>query len=154
MSYELTVFYGTETGNSKGIADKVLKKGTKNGVQVHLRDLAECSLADMKAVDHPFLVVISTWDDGAPPPAAVPFCTELAETSEDLSSLRFSVLALGDEEYPLFCECGKQIDQKLADQGATRILERKDLGADFMVSYMGWSKTFWKTMARVYGVAA
>jgi Sulfite reductase, alpha subunit (flavoprotein) len=60
---------------------------------------------------------------------------------------------MGDTEYPLFCECGKQVDADLQRLGAEAVLPRTDLGADFMVSYIGWSKNFWKTMAGVYGVA-
>jgi len=62
------------------------------------------------------------------------------------------VLALGDTEYALYCECGKQVDARLTELGATAVMPRTDLGADFMVSYIGWSKNFWKTMAGVYGI--
>ncbi len=151
---KITVLYGTETGNCKGVADKVAKKGAKNGVEVEVIDLATYTVEELAAVRNPVLVVISTWDDGAPPPKCVPFCTALSESSEALSSLEYTVLALGDQEYPLFCECGKQVDAKLAELGATKLMDRTDLGADFMVSYIGWSKRFWKTMAKVFGVAA
>lgn len=151
---KLTVLYGTETGNSKGLAEKVAKKGAKNGVEVELFDLADYSTDDLANLDNPFLVIISTWDDGAPPPKCVRFCNELNDMFALRSSQQFAVLALGDTEYPLFCECGKQVDHKLEELGAYRMMERTDLGADFMVSYIGWSKRFWKTMATVYGVAA
>lgn len=151
---KLTVLYGTETGNSRGLAEKVAKKGTKNGVDVQVRDLAAYTVKELQALDHPALVIISTWDDGVPPPKAAPFCQKLFTTELDLGHLRFAVLALGDREYPLFCECGKQVDARLAELGAERLAERTDLGADFMLSYIGWSKQFWKTMAKVYGVAA
>lgn len=151
---KLTIFYGTETGNCKGIAEKVAKKGGKNGVETEILDLAECTPDSLVSIDHPVLIIISTWDDGAPPPKCVDFHSALMASSLDFSALRYTVLALGDEDYPLYCECGKQVDAKLAELGASRLLDRADLGADFMVSYMGWSKTFWKTMAAVYGVNA
>ncbi|MDQ8203649.1 flavodoxin family protein [Pelagicoccus sp. SDUM812003] len=151
---KLTVLYGTETGNCRGVAEKVAKKGEKNGVDVSLYDLAEYTVDQLKEIDNPVLVVISTWDDGAPPPKAAPFCNALAEVDIDLSGLKFTVLALGDTEYPLYCQCGKEVDAKLSELGAERVLERTDLGSDFMVSYIGWSKKFWKTMAGVYGVTA
>lgn len=151
---KLTVLYGTETGNCKGLAEKVAKKGAKNGVEVDVIDLAGYSAESLAALDHPALLIISTWDDGAPPPKCKGFVEGLLASGADLSALKFAVLALGDKEYPLFCECGKQIDAKLAELGAERVVERSDLGADFMVEYIGWSKNFWKTMAKVYGVAA
>ncbi len=151
---KLTVFYGTETGNSRGLAQKVAKKGEKNGVEVDVVDLAGCDVSALEAIDHPFVIIISTWDDGVPPPKCATFCRHLAKTDVSLAGKQYTVLALGDTEYPLFCQCGKQVDAKLAELGATPVMERTDLGADFMVSYIGWSKNFWRTMAGVYGVKA
>ena len=151
---KLTVLYGTETGNCRGLANKVAAKGQKNGVEVAVRDLATCKASDLEAIDHPMLFIISTWDDGDPPPKCVPFCNDLKSTAPSISGSKYTVLALGDTEYPLFCECGKQIDSRLAALGAEPYMPREELGADFMVSYIGWSKRFWKTMAGVYGLTA
>jgi sulfite reductase (NADPH) flavoprotein alpha-component len=151
---KLTVLYGTETGNCEGLAKKVAAKGEKNGVAVELIDLSEYSVEQLAAIDNPVVVIISTWDDGAPPPKCVDFCNALFASSADLSNLEYTVLALGDNEYPQFCECGKQVDAKLAELGAKCVMPRTDVGADFMVSYIGWSKNFWKTMKGVFGVGA
>lgn len=149
---KLTVLYGTETGNCRGLAQKVAKKGEKNGVEVDVIDLAQYSIDQLAALDHPFVVIISTWDDGVPPPKAKPFCQALAASDGSLAGKKYTVLALGDQEYPLYCECGKQVDADLTRLGAEAILPRTDLGAEFMVSYIGWSKNLWKTLAGVYGV--
>ncbi len=148
----LSIFYGTETGNSKSLADKVAAKAKKNGVEASVFDLAECGPEDLAAQKSPAVIIISTWDDGEPPPKAKPFCAALAESDVDLSGLDYTVLALGDTEYPLYCECGKQIDTRLAELGAKPLLPRTDMGVDFPVSYIGWSKTFWKTLAGYFGV--
>ncbi|MGE9290809.1 MAG: flavodoxin domain-containing protein [Puniceicoccales bacterium] len=148
----MTVLYGTETGNCKGLANKVAAKGEKNGVQVAVHDLATFTTAQLAELQGAVLIIISTWDDGMPPPKAKPFCDELAKVDLDLSGIDYTVLALGDTEYPLYCECGKQIDSRLAELGAKPFLERTDLGSDFLVSYIGWSKRFWKTLAGYFGV--
>ena len=144
---KLTVFYGTETGNSRELAEKVAKKGAKVDAEVAIVDLAETTIDAIAAVKGPILVIISTWDDGVPPPNCVAIVEALMSASVDLSHLSYTVLALGDTEYPQFCECGKQVDARLEALGATRFMERTDLDADFMVSYMGWSKRFWATLA-------
>lgn len=151
---KLTILYGTETGNCKGIATKVAAKGAKNGVDVEVIDFASYNVDELASLDNPLLLVISTWDDGAPPPKCVPTFNALMAKSDSLENLQYTVLALGDTEYPLFCECGKKIDAKLSELGAKAIAPRSDLSSDFMVSYIGWSKNFWKTMAGVYGVTA
>lgn len=148
---KLTVIYGTETGNCKGVAAKVASKAAKNGVDVDVIDLATYDIDQLAQLENPLLVIISTWDDGAPPPKCADTFNKLMTSEAPLENLQYTVLALGDTEYPLFCECGKNIDAKLAQLGATKILERTDLGAEFMVTYIGWSKRFWKTLAGVYG---
>lgn len=150
---EITILYGTETGNSRGLAQKVQAKADKNGVTAHVYDLKEYTVAELAAVEHPVLIIISTWDEGVPPPSARPFCKALEEAEIDLSGLKYTVLALGDTEYEQFCACGKAVDQRLKALGAECILERTDLGADFLVFYIGWSKRFWKTLAEFFGVA-
>lgn len=149
---KLTVLYGTETGNCRDLAGKVAKKGEKNGVETDVIDLAEYSVEQLAELDHPFVVIISTWDDGVPPPDAVAFCEELKASEVPLAGRKYAVLALGDTEYPLFCECGKQVDADLGRLGAEAVMPRTDLGEDFLVSYIGWSRQFWKALEGVYGV--
>lgn len=151
---KLTVIYGTETGNCKGVAAKVAKKAAKHGVDIDVIDLASYDIDELATIDNPLLVIISTWDDGAPPPKCAEAYDKLMAREDGLNNLHYTVLALGDTEYPLFCECGRNLDAKLSQLGATRLLERTDLGAEFMVTYIGWSKRFWKTMAGVYGKTA
>lgn len=148
---KLTVLYGTETGNCRDLAHKVAKKGEKNGVEADVIDLAQYSVEQLAALDHPFVVIISTWDDGVPPPDAADFCEALEKADVSLAGKKYTVLALGDNDYPLYCQCGKQVDADLARLGAEPILPRTDLGSEFMVSYIGWSKKFWQALAGIYG---
>lgn len=149
----LTILYGTETGNSRQLAKQVAKRAEKNGVTATVCDLADYSVEQLAAASDPVLIIISTWDDGEPPAKARPFVKALTESSS-LPGLRYTVLALGDQEYPAFCEAGKKVDAALEKAGAERFLPRADLGADFQVSYMGWAKKFWGRLAEVYGVTA
>ena len=45
--------------------------------------------------------------------------------------------ALGDSDYDLFCQCGKDIDEQLAKLGAQRFAPRVDCDADY-VEYEDW----------------
>ena len=49
----------------------------------------------------------------------------------DFSNFSYSILALGDTDYELFCEAGKKFDEAFENQGATRILDRVDCDVDF-----------------------
>jgi hypothetical protein len=76
------------------------------------------------------LIICSTSGDGVPPAAARDFFDRMeAHPKGDraLQHLQFSVLALGDRNYPQFCAAGKQIDALLEAAGAKRTLARVDV---------------------------
>ncbi|MFC5049024.1 sulfite reductase subunit alpha [Rubritalea spongiae] len=54
--------------------------------------------------------------------------------------MNFSVLALGDTEYPDFCKCGIEFDTRFEQLGATRIFPRVDCDVDFDEPYEEWKK--------------
>jgi sulfite reductase alpha subunit-like flavoprotein len=148
----LTIIYGTETGNGKTIAEQVHKRAEKNGVKAMIFDMNSYDAAMVGTLTHPVLFIVSTWDDGLPPAKARGFFRAL-ELSADLQSLKYTVLALGDPEYPKFCNAGIKLDKTLTDLGGKAFLPLEKLGPDFQVTMMGWSKKFWQTLAGIYGVA-
>src|SRR5690606_39403366 len=69
--------------------------------------------------------------DGDPPDDARRFLDELnGRRAPRLDGLRFSVLALGDSSYPLFCASGRELAERLAALGGQRVLERVDADLD------------------------
>lgn len=133
------VLYGTESGNSEGLADKTAKAIKKNGSKPTLKDMSETSLTDLKKYDS-VLAFISTWGDGEPPEAAEDFYNTLMKETVDLKGVKFSVCALGDTSYDKFCQTGKDIDLRLESFGAERIHDRVDCDVDFDDAYDTWAK--------------
>lgn len=134
----LTVVYGTESGNSEALADRTVKTAKKKGVKASMLNLADLQPADLVKHDN-LAVIISTWGDGEPPEAAEGFFDAFAKADLDLKGKRFSVCALGDTSYEKFCEMGKIIDERLEKFGAERITEREDCDVDFDDSYAAWA---------------
>src|SRR3546814_10099776 len=63
-------------------------------------------------------------DLGDPPEDALGFVEFLrGRKAPRLDQLAFAVLGLGDSSYPQFCAVGHQLDQRLAELGATRLLD-------------------------------
>lgn len=151
---ELIILYATETGNCEGLAQKVAIKAEKNGVQATVTNLESYAATDLIHEKAPMLFIVSTWGDGSPPPKAEAFFDALYKEMLLLTEKPFAVLALGDSEYPLFCECGKRLDAYLESCHAARLMPREDLDGDYMVSYMGWSKRFWQVLDTYYSTAA
>ena len=148
----LTIIYGSETGNGQSLANSVAKRAEKNGVKVMIFDMQSYDAALVGTLTHPVLFIVSTWDDGLPPAKARGFFRAL-DLSSDLQSLKYTILALGDPEYPKFCQAGIKLDSILNSLGAKSYMPIEKLGPDFQVTFMGWSKKFWATLAELYGVA-
>jgi len=147
----LTIIYGTETGNSRTLAQQVAKRAEKNGVAATVCDMADFDVSGLSGLSTPVLFIVSTWGDGLPPAKAQPFFNAIA-ASPALPDLSYAVLGLGDLNYEQFCQAGKTLDAALAKLGGKLIVPRADLGEDFQVTYIGWAKRFWQALAVIYGI--
>jgi len=132
-----TVVYGTETGNSKKVATDFSARLKKQGVPVKLKSLDQYRINDITK-ESCLLVVISTQGDGEPPAAAKKFYDFLHENTPSLSNLKYSVLALGDTSYPQFCKVGEDVDVRLNELGAERIIPLKKCDTDFEDDAQQW----------------
>ncbi|RYH13608.1 MAG: sulfite reductase subunit alpha, partial [Alphaproteobacteria bacterium] len=67
-----------------------------------------------------------------------PFASPV-EAPPRLEGVQFSVLALGDTNYPDFCKCGIDFDNRLEQLGASRIFNRIDSDVDYDGPFKQWS---------------
>jgi sulfite reductase (NADPH) flavoprotein alpha-component len=135
---ELTVLYGSRTGNGASIAKQVKAAAEAKGFQINLQDMNEYPLNKLKDEKY-LLVIVSTHGEGVPPIAAEEFYNFLhGKRAPKLPNTKFSVLALGDSSYVQFCQTGKDIDKKLEELGAERIYIRTDCDVDFSANATGW----------------
>ena len=146
MSNELTILYGTETGNAEDLANRTLEKAKKLGLQATIENIADISVDKLKEYQQ-VLIVISTWGDGDPPSEAVDFCEAVEEGQlPELPRLRYTVLALGDRDYEDFCGCGRKVDEGLAKAGAKAYMKREELDVDFEDTYEPWAERFFTAL--------
>lgn len=137
----VTILYGSETGNSTGIARNLAERLRQGGLEARLSDMDAYKTRQLK--DERFLLVIaSTHGEGDPPQSALNFF-ELIEgrKAPKLPDLKYSVLALGDSTYEKFCEAGKRLDRRLEELGATRLAPRIDCDVDFDAPAAQWIDT-------------
>lgn len=90
---EITIIYGTETGNSESLAQDARAKLTKLGHQAKVVDMEGITVEQLKNAGT-LLVITSTWGDGEPPTNAEALHQELKDSSEDLSEVSYAVLPL------------------------------------------------------------
>ena len=137
---ELTVLFGSESGNSEGLADQTVKTAAKSGFKAKAVSMGDINPAKLKGIEN-LLVIVSTWGEGDPPENSVDFVSTLmSDKAPQLTGTRFSVLSLGDTSYEHFCKTGIDVDARLEALGAQRIYDRKDCDVDFDDDYAAWSK--------------
>lgn len=142
----VTIAWGSQTGTSESLGKKLAKTLAAKGHQTTLKDMAELSPADLTGLGH-LLVITSTYGEGEPPDNAASLHTALhAEDAPALSSLKYSVLALGDSSYAEFCKCGHDFDQRLAALGARRIAPLVECDVDFDAPFATWLKQLEATL--------
>ena len=143
---KITIAYGTETGNSKKLAYEFAAKAKKKGINAKLVGLEQYRLNDLPKEEY-FFTVISTQGDGEPPAAAKKFYDHLYEGSLRLDRMKYSVLALGDTAYPLFCKAGEDIDQQLQKAGGQRIASLQKCDTDYETEAGHWFDTILQQLA-------
>lgn len=135
---EVTVLFGSQTGNCQGLATEVSGKLKEKGMKVTLASMADFKPNKLKNLQN-LLVVISTQGEGDPPDTALQFHEFLhGRRAPKLEDLNYSVLALGDSSYDLFCETGRQFDERLAELGGNRIIDRVDCDLDYDEAAEEW----------------
>ncbi len=136
----LLILYGTKTGNAKLIAQELGKYSKTNQLKPVLINMSTCT-PDILLKFSRALIVVSTHDEGDPPPSARKFYKQLLQDNNlNLNDFSFAVCALGDSSYDDFCEAGKTIEKKLLSLGANSILPRKDCDEDFGKEAGKWIK--------------
>jgi len=131
VSKEVTILFGSQTGNSQSLAKNAAKKLEGNGYQVTVSAMSDFKPNNLKKVKN-LLIIVSTHGEGDPPDNAITFHEFLhGKRAPKLDELHFSVLALGDSSYEFFCQTGKEFDQRLEELGGTRLYPRFDCDLDF-----------------------
>lgn len=131
ISKEVTILFGSQTGNSQGLAKQAGKTLEEKGFQVNVTSMNDFKPNQLKKIQN-LLIVVSTHGEGEPPDSALTFHEFLhGRRAPKLDDLRFSVLALGDSSYEFFCQTGKEFDQRLEELGGTRIHPRVDCDLDY-----------------------
>jgi len=131
ISKDVTILFGSQSGNAQGLAKKAGKKLEAAGFQVTVLSMSDFKPNNLKKVEN-LLIVASTHGEGTPPDNAISFHEFLhGKRAPKLDHLRFSVLALGDSSYEFFCQTGKDFDARLEELGGTRLYPRFDCDLDY-----------------------
>ncbi len=102
MNNDLLIIYGTETGNSELLAMDAKKIAKNHGIEARYFAMDEIDANDLKKAST-CMVICSTWGDGEQPDNAQELYDEVCSFEQnDLSGLKYAVLALGDTAFDWF----------------------------------------------------
>ena len=143
---QLTIVYGSQTGNARRLAETLAQQAQQAGIPVRLLRADAYPALELKHERYLYLVV-STQGDGDPPDDARGLVEFIAgKRAPTLKQLKYAVLGLGDSSYPQFCAIAGKLDERLAELGATRLLERGEADLDIETIATPW-------LTRALGVA-
>ncbi len=135
----LTILYGSQTGNSKGVANNYKASALEQGYQANVVSMSDYKPRQLKNETH-LIVVVSTHGEGDAPDDAVEIFEFLAsKKAPKVPNLKFAVVGLGDTSYEFFCQTGKDFETRLISLGATALVERLDCDVDYDSAVADWT---------------
>jgi sulfite reductase (NADPH) flavoprotein alpha-component len=133
------IAYASQTGRAQQLARQTAIAFEATGQPVNVLSLANVGPDELGAAPRA-LFVASTYGDGEPPDEARTFVRRIMQQAIPLGHLEYAVLALGDREYPDFCEFGRQLDGWLHERGGRRLFERVEWDGDDVQARHRWAE--------------
>ncbi|NCB60569.1 MAG: sulfite reductase [NADPH] flavoprotein alpha-component, partial [Gammaproteobacteria bacterium] len=146
-SGSLTILFGSQTGNAKGVAESVKAQAEARGIPVSLVAMNDYKPKQLKKETH-VLIVTSTYGEGEPPEAAADLHAQLKGGKiGKLFGLQYAVLGLGDSSYEFFCQTAKDFDAFFEKAEATRLQDAAILDVDYRDAAASWATAFLDKLA-------
>jgi sulfite reductase alpha subunit-like flavoprotein len=143
--------FWSPSGNAEALAAKLAKQSSGYGLEAEVADMDGFDLSSLSGRKR-VLIVCSTWGEGEQPDNAEELWIKASSASAGLlDGVNFSVLALGDTSYELFCESGKEWDKRFEELGGTRLVDRVDCDVDYDQISQEWAENALAAMAAVDG---
>lgn len=134
---QLALLWASQTGNAEALARQFGDQLKTAGVPVQVAAMDSFSSERLDQLQNVALIS-STFGDGESPDNGQRFWQILAARNERLESLRYAVLALGDSSYDRFCQHGKNLDQRLQQLGASRLIARVECDGEYQAHADSW----------------
>lgn len=134
----ITVISASQTGNARRLAEQLRDELLAAKLNVNLIRAGDYKFKQI-AQEKLLVIVTSTQGEGDPPEEAVALYKYLmSKKAPRLTETAFAIFGLGDRSYEFFSKAGKDFDNRLAQLGAERLLDRVDADLDYDVVAEQW----------------
>ncbi len=134
----VNILYGTQTGTSESVANDAADVAKTHGLKPVVASMDAIEISAMAKMEY-LLIITSTYGEGQMPDNAQMLWEAVsAKDAPSFAQTNYSILALGDTSYDLFCQAGIDWDQRLESLGANRLYQRVDCDIDFEDPAENW----------------
>lgn len=136
----ITLISASQTGNARRVAEQLRDDLLAAKLSVNLVNAGDYKFKQI-GQEKLLLIVTSTQGEGEPPEEAVALHKFLlSKKAPALKDTAFAVFGLGDTSYEFFSKAGKDFDNRLAELGAERLLDRVDADVDYQALAEQWRR--------------
>lgn len=153
----MTVLFASDNSNAANLAKRLGNRGKARGLKTIVMEMDEYPIEDL-AKEENVILISSTAGQGEFPQNGRAFWEEVKNAADmDLSSLKYSVFALGDSHYwprkedkIYYNKPGKDLDARIAFLGGQRLVDI-GLGDDqdpdgYQTGYKEWEPKLWQAL--------
>jgi MioC protein len=120
----VNIIVGSQMGSAEYVAEQLSEELNDQGISSQLHEQPTFNaIAQQNTI---WLICTSTYGAGDYPDNLINFVEDITQ-ADDLSQLKYSVIALGDTSYDTYNLAGRNIDALLTEKGAIKVAERLEL---------------------------
>ncbi len=134
----ITLISASQTGNARRLAEQLRDDLLAEKLSVNLVNAGDYKFKQI-GQEKLLIIVTSTQGEGEPPEEAVALHKFLlSKKAPKFDDAAFAVFGLGDTSYEFFSKAGKDFDERLAELGAVRLLDRVDADVEYKEQAAAW----------------
>ncbi len=151
----ITLISASQTGNARRLAEQLRDDLLAEKLSVNLVNAGDYKFKQI-GQEKLLVIVTSTQGEGEPPEEAVALHKFLlSKKAPKFDNAAFAVFGLGDTSYEFFSKAGKDFDERLAELGAVRLLDRVDADVEYKDQASAWRQQLTEILkARVPSASA
>ncbi|TRX58131.1 FMN-binding protein MioC [Thalassomonas sp. M1454] len=115
------IIVGSMLGGTEYVAEAVeeVLKEQNHSTKIHFQP----NFFEIEQKDQTWVLCTSTHGAGDFPENIENFIHDLKSTDQDLSDLKFLVIAVGDSSYDTFCYAGKSLENTMLSKSANKLID-------------------------------